>query len=149
MLCNATHVSNLSWGSRQGLIFWGWVHAEARRPGRLAIPFFAFFAPLREYSESETPRLGRCLRVSAFGTPRGCEEIEQSDVAKQPLTPSLSRRERVIERRNLNVYLQLNAENALERRTVRPPSPPGRRSVRARPPDARPPSLLLTSSHYS
>src|SRR5258708_36451584 len=130
MLCNATHVSNLSWGSRQGLIFWGWVHAEARRSRRLAIHFFAFFAPVREYSESETPRLGRCLRVSAFGTPRGCEEIEQSDVAKQPLTPSLSRRERAIERRNLHVYLPLNEEDALTSHTDRSPSPSGTPSGR-------------------
>src|SRR5260370_16631907 len=49
-------------------------------------------------------------------------------MSPQPLTPTLSRRERAIERRNLHVYLPLNEEDALTSHADRSPLPRGIRT---------------------
>src|SRR5258708_37614079 len=69
---------------------------------------------------STGPAPGRVAHRVAL---RGCEEIELTNgCRRQPLTPSLSRRERAIEQRNLHVDLPLNEEDALTSRAD--PSPP-------------------------
>src|SRR5258708_30593991 len=74
------------------------------------------------------PRVARRF----FAHPRTHRPFAQEAVKKstngccrQPLTPSLSRRERAIERCNLHVYLPLNEEDALTSHADRSPSPSG------------------------
>src|SRR5258708_15990843 len=84
-------------------------------------------SPRRAGDESGVPGTyawvsGYALVPSGRVTLRGCEEIETIGCRRQPLTPTLSRRERAIERRNFHASLPLTEEPAL---TIPPaPSPP-------------------------